>query len=110
MAMGMFRASKSARRLALAGALLFSVPAWAGERIDPNEPEAVAMTVDALFARPVLLATTVVGSAVWLVGLPFSALGDNVKESADALIGVPARATFQRCLGCKGEPRPGYLD
>jgi hypothetical protein len=47
----------------------------------------------------------VLGTAIWLVALPFSALGGNVKDSAEALIGWPARNTFERCLGC---PTAGY--
>lgn len=65
-----------------------------------ESPSALAMTGDALFARPVLLATTIVGSAVYLVSLPFSLLGGNAGEAGDVLVVGPAKATFVRCLGC----------
>jgi hypothetical protein len=65
-----------------------------------REPSGGAMAADLLVARPVLLVTTVVGSAIWLAALPFTALGRNVEESADALVVGPATATFVRCLGC----------
>lgn len=65
-----------------------------------ESPSALAMTGDALFARPVLLATTIVGSAVYLVSLPFSLLGGNAEEAGDVLVVGPAKATFVRCLGC----------
>lgn len=63
-------------------------------------PSALAMTGDALIARPALLATTVVGAAVYIVSLPFSALGGNAGEAGEVLVMGPARATFVRCLGC----------
>ena len=67
--------------------------------LDEN-PSALAMTTDALLVRPVLLATTIVGSAVYLVSLPFSLLGGNTAEAGEVLVAGPARATFMRCLGC----------
>lgn len=65
-----------------------------------EEPSALAMGTDLLVVRPVLLATTVVGSAIWLVSLPFSAAGGNMKQAADTLVIGPGEATFVRCLGC----------
>ncbi len=65
-----------------------------------EEPTALAMTGDALFARPVLFATTVVGTAVYIVSLPFSLLGGNAAEAGETLVMGPAKATFVRCLGC----------
>jgi hypothetical protein len=64
-----------------------------------ESPTGVAITAD-LLARPVLLGVTVIGSAVWLLGLPFTALGGNVKQSADVLVMEPGKNTFVRCLGC----------
>jgi len=63
-------------------------------------PSALAMTGDAIFVRPALLATTILGSAVYLVSLPFSLLGGNADEAGEVLVMGPARATFVRCLGC----------
>ncbi|MCW8195655.1 hypothetical protein F6455_12725 [Proteobacteria bacterium 005FR1] len=65
-----------------------------------EDPSAFAMTADLLFVRPAMFTMTVLGSAVWLVGLPFSAAGGNIKESADTLVVGPAMSTFVRCLGC----------
>ncbi len=59
------------------------------------------MVADALVARPIGVALTVLGGAAFVVSLPFSALGGNVKQSAEALVLGPARETFERCLGCK---------
>ena len=68
-----------------------------------EDPSALAMGTDLLVIRPVMLATTVIGSAVWLVSLPFSAAGGNMKQAADTLVVGPGKATFVRCLGCVGE-------
>ncbi len=68
--------------------------------LDPIDPY-ILMTADTLIARPLLLGATAVGVGVFVVSLPFSFLGGNVGDSADALVKVPAVATFQRCLGCK---------
>lgn len=65
-----------------------------------EQPSALAMTGDALFARPALFAITLVGGAVYVVSLPFSLLGGNAEEAGETLFLGPARATFQRCLGC----------
>ncbi|RLA45368.1 MAG: hypothetical protein DRR06_07475 [Gammaproteobacteria bacterium] len=81
-------------------ALLVCQPSLAYETAD-NSPTGIAMATDLLVARPVLLVTTAVGSVIWLVALPFSALGGNVKESGQQLVVGPAKATFMRCLGCE---------
>ncbi len=65
-----------------------------------ESPSALAMTADAVLLRPALLATTIIGSAVYLVSLPFSALGGNAGEAGEVLVVGPAKATFVRCLGC----------
>lgn len=71
-------------------------------RFDTNAPPAYAMVGDLLIARPLGAALTVIGTAAFVVSLPFSALGGNVGEAADALVVAPAKLTFARCLGCTG--------
>ncbi|MAY36511.1 MAG: hypothetical protein CMN84_10460 [Spongiibacteraceae bacterium] len=65
-----------------------------------EEPSALAMVTDTVLVRPVMLAVTVVGTAFFVVSLPFSALGGNVGQAADTLMVQPAANTFVRCLGC----------
>lgn len=65
-----------------------------------EEPSALAMAGDLVLVRPAMFAITVLGTAVWVVGLPFSAAGGNVKGSANTLVLQPAKNTFVRCLGC----------
>jgi hypothetical protein len=69
-------------------------PAWA---MDDGSPEAVA--ADVLVARPACLAATVVGSAVFVLALPFAAMTKSVKKTGRVLVGGPAKATFTRDLG-----------
>lgn len=69
------------------------------ERAEPR-PNASEMIVDGLIVRPLSLAGTIVGSGIFLVTLPISALGGNVDEAGETLVKQPARATFQNCLGC----------
>ena len=79
-------------------ALLGAGPAWGNQ--DDTTPSAGAMFADAVVARPIGAVITVLGTAAFVVTLPFSALGGNVDEAADKLVVSPARETFVRCLGC----------
>ncbi len=65
-----------------------------------QQPSAIEMGADMFIARPVQLASTVVGAAVFIVSLPFTVLGDNVGQAGKTLVVAPAKATFARCLGC----------
>jgi hypothetical protein len=62
-------------------------------------PQPDAAFFDAVLGRPVGLAATVVGSALFVVSLPFSATSGSIKPTADSLVGKPARFTFTRPLG-----------
>jgi hypothetical protein len=59
-----------------------------------------ASAVDIIIARPLGVVATGIGAVLFVVSLPFSALGGNVGEAADALVVKPAKETFSRCLGC----------
>lgn len=65
-----------------------------------DRPGEIAMIGDTIVARPLLLASTIIGFGLFVVSLPASALGGNVGEAADKLIVAPGKATFFRCLGC----------
>jgi hypothetical protein len=62
-------------------------------------PSGAAMFVDGLVIRPLGAVATLLGSAVFIVTLPFSALGGNVGQAKQALIDEPAIMTFKRPLG-----------
>ena len=86
----------------LALIVVMSVPqlSLANARVVDENPSALAMVGDLVIARPVGLAATVIGTAVFLVTLPFSLLGGNAAEAGSTLVVGPAKTTFVRCLGC----------
>ena len=74
-----------------------------GFKPDPNPPSSTAMAFDAVIGRPLGLATTIVGTGVFLVILPFSLPSGCTGEAAWGLVGRPGGWTFVRPLG-RGEP------
>lgn len=94
---------QSFRRLTYLVILIFSLSAslsYARAGAAVEEPSGLAMVTDVAVVRPLLIVSTVLGTALWVVGLPFSILGGNVKGSGEALVATPAKAAFMRCLGC----------
>lgn len=77
----------------------FASSALADEYFKAKEPGAGAMIYDMAVVRPIGLAATVIGSAFWLVSLPFSASGDNFDTATEKLVKEPAAYTFKRPLG-----------
>ena len=71
---------------------MISVPAFGND-------EALDATVDILLVRPVSLAATVVGTAVFIVSLPFSIPSQSVGSTAQTLIAEPFNYTFTRPIG-----------
>lgn len=63
-------------------------------------PPAYAMVGDFFIARPLLIGATVIGAGLFVVSLPFTAAGGNIKEAGKALVVEPGAAAFVRCLGC----------
>ena len=61
--------------------------------------KATDMIVDLVLLRPLGLVSTVVGSALTVVALPFTIPSGSVGDSAHALIVKPAEYTFNRPLG-----------
>jgi hypothetical protein len=57
------------------------------------------MAADALFVRPLGLAATILGTGLFVISLPFSALGGNTGEAFEEMVVDPARFTFTRELG-----------
>lgn len=57
------------------------------------------MTGDALVVRPLGLAATIIGGAIFVVSLPFSALGGNTEPAFNYLLADPFTFTFNRPLG-----------
>ena len=96
--------AKRAVTALLVSCLMLPQALLAGSAVDES-PNEWAMVGDLLVARPVGLALTVGGTAVWLVSLPFTILAGHAGEAAETLILGPGESTFMRCLGCRN---PGY--
>ncbi|MBL6749653.1 MAG: hypothetical protein ISP90_03990 [Nevskia sp.] len=62
-------------------------------------PSPEAVTADLVVVRPLGVAATVIGTGIFLVGLPFEAVTGNFSGPARTLIGGPAKYTFQRPIG-----------
>ena len=92
--------------LVLTLALSVSVTVVAADTNDPDyatdeyQPTAERMIIDGLIYRPLALASTIIGTAIFIATLPFSLPGGNADEAGDVLVVEPAHATFGRCLGC----------
>ena len=76
-----------------------SVDAVSQDPFVDDQPDSVKMAVDILVARPLGLASTVLGSVVYIVALPFSALGGDTRTPWEKLVVDPARFTFKRPVG-----------
>lgn len=57
------------------------------------------MVADAIIVRPLGIIATILGVGFFIISLPFSALGGNVKEAGNKLVVAPAKFTFKRPLG-----------
>lgn len=62
-------------------------------------PDPAEVAADALVVRPVGLAATAIGAAIFVVALPFAAISGDVKKTGKTLVGAPANFTFKRKLG-----------
>ena len=64
-----------------------------------EKPSTIVKVADAVAVRPICFLSTLVGSTLFVVGLPISAAIKQTKPAADALVVRPAKATFKRPLG-----------
>ncbi|OGW26209.1 MAG: hypothetical protein A2X59_01855 [Nitrospirae bacterium GWC2_42_7] len=73
--------------------VLVAIPAFA------DTDDSAAMIGDIVFARPIGLASIVVGTGFFVLALPFAAMTGSVDEISEALIVKPAKFTFARPVG-----------
>jgi len=62
-------------------------------------PTAEAVVADVVVARPACFIATVLGSAAFVVALPFAAMSKSVDKTANTLVVAPANLTFKRPVG-----------
>ena len=74
-------------------------PATPPTAADRTVPDPMEVSADALLVRPVGVAATVVGAAIYVVALPFAAIAGDIHTPAKSLVGAPAHFTFKRRLG-----------
>ena len=90
----------SKKLMVLLTCMTLMLPAYGFAGQKTEKPNAWEMGADLVIARPIGLVGTILGTIVFVVSLPFSLLGGNVGDAADALVIGPAKTTFLRCLGC----------
>jgi hypothetical protein len=78
----------------LAMMLSTSTPAFASTSNSPTN-----VVVDVLVARPISLAMTVAGAALFVVSSPFAAASRSLKNTTQTLVAAPARDLFTRPVG-----------
>lgn len=83
------------------------IPAQAASMHD-EEPSSTAIVFDVLFTRPLGIVAAAVGTAVFIVGLPFTIPTRSVGMTADKLIADPIRFTFKRPVGDLDDVNGGY--
>ena len=54
---------------------------------------------DLVIARPLGIASIVIGSAAFIASFPFALTSGSIRNTADVLVGEPFRFTFTRPLG-----------
>jgi hypothetical protein len=101
--------------LAVGLSLIFTGGAWGqmsysmrsaekGFPITPKKPTSTQVFLDAAVGRPVGLATTLVGTTLFVITLPFTVPSGSTGEAAHGLIVEPGAWTFVRPLG-RTEPQ-----
>jgi len=73
--------------------------ALAQDHFRVEDRSAEMMFVDIFLARPLGMVATILGSALFVVSLPFSAAGGNTREVYQKMVVEPARYTFLRPVG-----------
>lgn len=81
---------------AMLATMNFNTTAFAGEDVETQEVRRTYKVADILVVRPVGLAMTIAGSALYLVTIPVTVISGDSEESAEILVKKPARMAFSR--------------
>jgi hypothetical protein len=63
------------------------------------DDSSIAVITDVALVRPGCFVATLLGSAAFIVALPFAAASGSIRQTADILVVSPAQATFTRPVG-----------
>lgn len=70
---------------------------WAGDKFGQDDPAAQGWSaIDLIFARPLGVAAGIVGTAIFIVSLPFTIPTGGVADAADMFITKPFQFSFTR--------------
>lgn len=83
--------------IAILTLLVFSVstPAYASD----EEVDSFNIVMDAALVRPLGLVSIAVGASLFILSLPFTAIGGDMDKAARVLVREPIDYTFRRPLG-----------
>jgi hypothetical protein len=79
--------------------MCFSVVAPALAYDDIDDDDSGCMVLDTMIVRPFGLAAIVIGTAFFVISLPFTVPSGSVGKAADNLVSDPVKWTFCRPLG-----------
>jgi len=79
--------------------MVCSVWATAQDDVPSDDVDSGSMLADLVFVRPFALVGTVLGTAVFLVALPFTLPSRSVEKMGTAFVANPFEYTFNRRLG-----------
>jgi hypothetical protein len=71
----------------------------AQDEVMDEENNGGKMAVDIVLVRPISFVASVLGAGLFIVSLPFSALGGNVGPAWSKMVVAPGKYTFVRPLG-----------
>lgn len=79
--------------------IFLSVSTVSMAMMEGQEPSGGAILFDVAIVRPLGIASIALGSAIFVIGLPFTIPSRSVKFSAKKLIAEPFEYTFRRPVG-----------
>jgi hypothetical protein len=77
----------------------FGATAFAQVELEKKEPSAGAMTYDLFILRPFGAAAGIVCAGIFVLSLPFAAIGGTVPQTTEKLVVNPFKFTITRPLG-----------
>ncbi|MDJ0951170.1 MAG: hypothetical protein QNJ94_19850 [Alphaproteobacteria bacterium] len=96
--------------LLLSGLVLISAPTVARSQDGRDPVRTELMAVDMFLARTGGMASTIVGTAFYVLSLPFTMPSGDSERVADRFIHEPLRFTFDRPLGRRLRVYERYLE
>lgn len=87
----------------VASTFMVAVSGWSEESAvndQTQRPGYGTALADVVLIRPVTFLATVLGSVLFVVTVPVTALTGTIGEAGHTLVVDPALTTFYRCLGC----------